>query len=302
MSNATVIKIEKLTKRYSGHTAVDDLTFTAESGKVTGFLGQNGAGKSTTLKALLGLMEPTSGAATISSKRYLELPNPAKVIGVLIEENAFHPTRTGRSHLRILARAAGLPTSRVDEVLRIVELEKAADRKVKGYSLGMKQRLSLAAALLGDPKILVLDEPANGLDPQGMHWLRDLLKDYAKSGRTVLISSHVLSEIAQIADEIVMIHKGELVKQTSLKKLLREAKGATRISSSDARKLAKLLIANHLTLRNQSSDEIVVASEDVNKVLAVAAKNNIEISEMASENNLEDIFINLTDNHKGSKN
>jgi ABC-2 type transport system ATP-binding protein len=222
-----VIDVENFTKKYGEEPAVSDLSFTAQSGKVTGFVGSNGAGKTTTLKALLGLIQATSGTATIEGKNYLDLSDPAITIGALIEENTFHPARTGRSHLRILARAAGLPSSRVDEVLKLVELEKAADRKVGGYSLGMKQRLSLATALLGDPRVLVLDEPSNGLDPQGIHWLRDLLKSYAKEGRTVLVSSHVLSELTQVADEIVIINGGKLIKQTTLAKLLKETKGAT---------------------------------------------------------------------------
>ncbi len=217
----SVITVGKLTKRYGPETAVDGLSFSVQAGKVTGFLGPNGAGKTTTMKSMLGLVEPTSGAATIKGQSYGELSKPTKVVGALVEENTFHPGRTGRAHLRILATAAGLPASRIDEVLKLVDLEKAANRKVKGYSMGMKQRLSLAAALLGDPNILILDEPANGLDPQGIHWLREFLKNFASGGRTVFISSHVLSEVAQIAEEIIVIDKGQLVTQQPLNQLVK---------------------------------------------------------------------------------
>ncbi len=216
-----VITIDGLTKRYGKVAAIDNLSFQVYPGRVTGFLGPNGAGKTTTMKTLLGLVSPSSGKATITGKNYRELSEPTKTVGALIEENTFHPGRTGRAHLRILTIAAGLPEERINEVLKLVELETAADRKVKGYSMGMKQRLGLAGALLGEPDILVLDEPANGLDPQGIHWLRELLKNYAREGRTVLISSHVLSEIAQIADEIVVIDKGHLVTHKPLKELVK---------------------------------------------------------------------------------
>ena len=214
------IEVERLTKRYGETLAVDDLSFTVEAGRVTGFLGPNGAGKSTTLRALLGLIRPTSGQALVLGRPFVELADPARTVGASLDASDVHPGRTGRSHLRTLAAAAGLPTSRVDEVLDMTELTPARDRRVKGYSMGMRQRLALAAALLGDPKILMLDEPANGLDPQGMRWLRDILVALAAEGRAVLISSHVLSEVEQTVDSVVVIGAGRLVMQGSLQDLV----------------------------------------------------------------------------------
>ncbi|MET8805178.1 ABC transporter ATP-binding protein [Streptomyces sp. NPDC004546] len=204
------ITIDGLTKRYGGMTAVDDLTFTVEPGVVTGFLGPNGAGKTTTLRMVLGLITPTAGRALIDGRRYADLRKPRRVVGAVLEATGFHPGRRGRDHLRILAQAGGLPAERVDEVLDRVGLADAAQRRVGGYSLGMRQRLGLASALLGDPKVLVLDEPANGLDPAGMADLRDVLRGLADEGRTVLMSSHVLSEVAQTVDRVVIVAGGTL--------------------------------------------------------------------------------------------
>jgi ABC-2 type transport system ATP-binding protein len=204
------ITVDGLTKRYGHLTAVDDLTFAVEPGRVTGFLGPNGAGKTTTLRMLLGLVAPTSGRALIDGRRYAELAEPRRAVGAVLEATGFHPGRSGRDHLRILASAGRLPASRVPGVLERVGLADAADRRVGGYSLGMRQRLGLAAALLGDPGVLVLDEPANGLDPAGMAELRDLIRGLAGEGRTVLMSSHVLSEVAQTVDRVVIIAGGVL--------------------------------------------------------------------------------------------
>ena len=204
------ITVDGLTKRYGAVTAVDRLTFEVEPGVVTGFLGPNGAGKTTTLRMLLGLVTPTAGRALIDGRRYAELSEPRRAVGAVLEATGFHPGRRGRDHLRILARAARIPFSRVEEVLERVRLTDAADRRVGGYSLGMRQRLGLASALLGDPRVLVLDEPANGLDPAGMAELRDLLRDLAGEGRTVLMSSHVLSEVAQTVDRVVIVAAGTL--------------------------------------------------------------------------------------------
>ncbi|MEV8035258.1 ABC transporter ATP-binding protein [Streptomyces sp. NPDC002742] len=204
------ITVNGLTKRYGAVTAVDRLTFEVEPGKVTGFLGPNGAGKTTTLRMLLGLVTPTAGRALIDGRRYAELSEPRRAVGAVLEATGFHPGRRGRDHLRILALAADIPFSRVEKVLERVGLADAADRRVGGYSLGMRQRLGLASALLGDPNVLVLDEPANGLDPAGMAELRDLLRDLAGEGRTVLMSSHVLSEVAQTVDRVVIVAAGTL--------------------------------------------------------------------------------------------
>jgi ABC-2 type transport system ATP-binding protein len=214
-----VVGVDSLTKRYGELTAVEGLTFTLERGTVTGFLGPNGAGKTTTLRLLLGLADPTSGRALIRGRRYQELDDPARTVGAVLESNDFHPGRSGRDHLRVLALAAELPQSRVGEVLELVELESAADRRVKTFSLGMRQRLGLAAALLGDPELLVLDEPANGLDPAGVHWLRTFLRRFAQRGGTVLVASHVLAEVAQAVDRVLIIHRGRLVSIAALDEL-----------------------------------------------------------------------------------
>ena len=206
----TGMSVRELTKQFGRVRAVDGLTFEVPAGQVTGFLGPNGAGKTTTLRMLLGLVTPTSGSALVGGRRYADLPAPRRAVGAVLEATGFHPGRRGRDHLRILAQVSGLPHGRVDEVLDQVELSGAADRRVGGYSLGMRQRLGLAAALLGDPAVLVLDEPANGLDPAGMVWLRAMLRGLAAEGRTVLISSHVLAEVAQTVDRVVIVHEGRL--------------------------------------------------------------------------------------------
>ena len=209
----------RLTKRFGEITAVDDLSFELERGSVTGFLGPNGAGKTTTLRMLLGLARPTSGQALVFGRPFAELDAPATRVGAVLEASDLHPGRTARDHLRVLARAAGLPSQRVAEVLALVDLTEAADRRTEGYSLGMRQRLGLAAALLGDPELLVLDEPANGLDPEGVRWLRDFLHAFAGRGGTVLLSSHHLAEIAQTVDRVVIIDHGRLVAESTLEAL-----------------------------------------------------------------------------------
>lgn len=213
------LDVQGLTKAYGGIRAVDHLTFTVPSGKVTGFLGPNGAGKSTTLRMLLGLITPTAGTSSILGYRYDQLPDRGRMVGALLDTEQFHPGRTGRNHLRTLTAAAGLPDARIDQVLALVELSGAADRKVGTYSLGMRQRLGIAGALLGDPQVLLLDEPANGLDPAGMRWLRIFLRRLAAQGRTVFVSSHQLGEVAQMADQVVVIAGGRLVVQQAVEDL-----------------------------------------------------------------------------------
>lgn len=217
-----VVSVQGLTKHYGELVAVDDLTFSLEAGTVTGFLGPNGAGKSTTLRLLLGLAKPTRGEALVFGRRYRELDQPARQVGAVLESNDFHPGRSGGDHLRALALAAEIPPTRVDEVLELVELTASANRRVKTYSLGMRQRLGLAAALLGDPELLILDEPANGLDPAGMHWLRSFLRSFAEGGRTVLVSSHLLAEVAQAVDHVMIINRGRLVAAAPLDEFTRE--------------------------------------------------------------------------------
>jgi ABC-2 type transport system ATP-binding protein len=214
-----VVTTSSLTKRYGALVAVDELTFSLRPGTVTGFLGPNGAGKTTTLRLLLGLAEPTAGEARLFGRRYRELEQPIRRVGAVLESADFHPARSGRNHLRTLALAVGLPLSRVEDVLELVELSGAAARRVRTYSLGMRQRLGLAAALLGDPELLILDEPANGLDPAGVYWLRNFLQTLALQGRTVLVSSHVLAEVAQTVDQVLIIHHGRLLASGRLAEL-----------------------------------------------------------------------------------
>ena len=236
-----VVQSDSLSKRYGDVLAVDDLTFNIEAGTITGFLGPNGAGKSTTLRMLLGLAKPTSGHATMFGSPYDELSTPALRVGAVLEATDFHPGRSGRDHLRMLSRSVGLPDARVDDVLSLVELQGAAKRRVKGYSLGMRQRLGLASALLGNPDLLVLDEPANGLDPEGVRWLRDFLRDFASGGRTVLISSHVLAEITQTVDQILIINHGRLVTESTLDDLTARVGGVVRVQSPKPDQLAEVL-------------------------------------------------------------
>jgi ABC-2 type transport system ATP-binding protein len=214
-----VVSVRALTKRFGELAAVQDLTFSLDRATVTGFLGPNGAGKTTTLRLLLGLAEPSAGEALVFGRSYGELEDPARRVGAVLESNDFHPGRSGRDHLRVLALAAEIRQARVEEVLELVQLGPAAGRRVKTYSLGMRQRLGLAAALLGDPELLVLDEPANGLDPAGVHWLRTFLRRFAEQGGTVLVSSHVLAEIAQAVDRVVIIDRGRLVAIAALDEL-----------------------------------------------------------------------------------
>jgi ABC-2 type transport system ATP-binding protein len=220
-----VVRVSSLTKRFEDVVAVEDLTFSLERGTVTGFLGPNGAGKTTTLRLLLGLAEPTAGEALVFGLRYRDLDRPVQRVGAVLESNDFHPGRSGRDHLRALALAAELPARRVGEVLELVELSNAADRRVKTYSLGMRQRLGLAAALLGEPELLVLDEPANGLDPARVHWLRTFLRRFAEQGGTILVSSHVLAEIAQTVDQVLIIDRGHLIATLRLDELVGRGEG-----------------------------------------------------------------------------
>jgi len=214
-----IVTVNNVTKRFGELVAVDHVTFSLQSGTVTGFLGPNGAGKTTTLRMLLGLAEPTSGEALILSRRYAELDEPVRRVGAVLESNDFHPGRSGRNHLGVLALAAGLPMSRVDAVLELVALGSAATKAVRTYSLGMRQRLGMAAALLGEPQLLMLDEPANGLDPAGVRWLRDFLRAFAGAGGTVLVSSHLLAEVAQTVDRVLIIDRGRLVADSVLDEL-----------------------------------------------------------------------------------
>jgi ABC-2 type transport system ATP-binding protein len=289
------LEVRKLTKRYGGKTlAVDDLSFAVESGRVTGFLGPNGAGKTTTMRALLGLLAPSSGEALVEGKPPAAMSDPLRTIGAALEATAFHPGRSGRNHLRGLAAAASIPSSRVDEVLEMVELGGAGRRRVKGYSLGMRQRLALAGALLGEPRILILDEPANGLDPQGMRWLRDLLKAQAAEGRTVLVSSHVLSEVAQTADELILIRNGRLVAQTSLKDFVAGGRSPSRVRCGDADALRAALARAGATVGADEDGALLVSDVEIERIGELALAAGIALHELAPQrSSLETRFLEV---------
>jgi ABC-2 type transport system ATP-binding protein len=290
-----MLAVDTLTKRFGSTRAVDGLSFRASPGRVLGFLGPNGAGKTTTLRTLLGLTLPTSGTATVDDRPYRELRDAIKVVGAVLEGPQFHPGRTGRNHLRVLATAAGVPAGRVDEVLRLVELDGAGHRRVKGYSLGMRQRLSLAGALLGDPRALVLDEPANGLDPQGIRWLRDFLRARANEGRTVLISSHVLAEVAQTVDEVVVISRGRLVAQGAIDELTRDAAAPVRVRSPEPERLREALAAKQITAEQRAAGWLAVHGASLEAVGDTAAERGIAVHELLrDQQSLEDVFLELT--------
>jgi ABC-2 type transport system ATP-binding protein len=298
------IEIQGLTKRFGKVRAVSDLSFTVEAGRVTGFLGPNGAGKSTTLRMLLGLVRPDAGEGRFDGRRYEDLAHPSAQVGVVLEDASFHPGRTGRNHLRVLAAAGRHPARRVDEVLTQVELgPTAADRRVKGYSMGMRQRLAIAAALLGDPEVLILDEPANGLDPPGIRWMRDLLRSQAAQGRAVLVSSHLLSEVAQSADDIVVISHGVLRASGPLEQMLGASNGSggpvTRVRAADGDRLAALLRGRGITLESDGSGVLLARGVPPEVVGAVAAEHRVPLVELGAQSpSLEDAFLELTEVQK----
>jgi ABC-2 type transport system ATP-binding protein len=297
MAGEAAITVDGLTKRYGAQAAVDDLSFEVRSGAVTGFLGPNGAGKTTTLRMVLGLARPSAGRALIFGRPYESLTDPAHSVGASLEVSGFHPGRSGRDHLRSLAAMAKLPRGRVEEVLDIVELRSAAGRRAGKYSMGMRQRLALAATLLGDPQVLVLDEPANGLDPQGIRWLRDFLRAKASEGRTVLVSSHVLSEVAQTVDDVVVISRGRLTYQGSILDFTRRAGGdLTRVQATDIARLRPALEAAGATLRDGSADhELLVADLDAPAIGEIALREGVALRELTAHGaSLEDVFLELT--------
>jgi ABC-2 type transport system ATP-binding protein len=294
------IAVDGLTKRYGSAVAVDDLTFSVSYGRVVGFLGPNGAGKTTTLRALLGLIRPTAGTAVVAGRAYAALPDPVRTVGALLDAKAAHPGRSGRDHLRVLARAAGVADGRVDALIELVGLGNAAGRPVRGYSLGMRQRLAFAVALLGDPGVLVLDEPANGLDPEGMRWLRDLLRSFAHEGRAVLVSSHVLGEVAQSADDIVVVRQGRSVLQASLADVLTQHAGGVRVAGPDAAQLGDHLRLMGAQVSPASTDAIVIRGCGQEEVLHSVARYQLDVSEVSSFGaSLEDIYLELTANPTG---
>jgi ABC-2 type transport system ATP-binding protein len=289
------ITVQGLTKRFGDVLAVDRLSFQVDEGTVAGFLGPNGAGKTTTLRMLLGLVAPTSGTAEIGGRRYRDLPDPARRVGAVLEAGGFHPGRSARDHLRVLATAAGLPPGRADQVLEQTGLAGAGRRRVGGFSLGMRQRLGLAAALLGDPEVLVLDEPANGLDPEGVHWLRGLVRGLAAEGRTVLVSSHLLAEVAQTVDQVVILDKGRLVTQASMAELAAGADRTVRVRTPQPEALRDLLVARGATVTIDGPGRLVVGGVTTEQVGQAAAAGGVVLHEMRFErSNLEDVFLELT--------
>jgi ABC-2 type transport system ATP-binding protein len=288
-----VIDVCGLTKTYGDQRAVDELSFTAPAGRVTGFLGPNGAGKTTTFRCLLGLAEPTSGVALIDGRPYRDLASPRRRVGAVLESSGFHPARTGRNHLRVIARAAGLDIARIDPLLEVVGLSAAGDRRIGGYSLGMRQRLSLATAMLGDPEVVVLDEPANGLDPEGVSWVRRILRIWADEGRTMLVASHVLAEIGQVVDRVVIIRAGKLVAETDIADLT-----ARRVTVRVDR-VEPMLSA----LRAQGADHALLADgaisitgRDTAEIGGIASRAGVTVTELSKQNtgdSLEAMFLEV---------
>ena len=295
----TAIEIDGLSKRFGSVQAVAGLTFNVSAGRVTGFLGPNGAGKSTTLRILLGLIRANHGTATFAGRRYDELAHPSAHVGAVLEHASFHPGRTGRNHLRVLAAAGDHPRERVEDVLDQVDLTSAADRRVKGYSLGMRQRLAIAAALLGDPAVLILDEPTNGLDPPGIRWVRDLVRAQARRGRAVLVSSHLLSEVAQSVDDIVVITAGELRASGPLDGVLGAHQGlVTAVRTTAAEQLRRLLDDRALVVERDGSDTLLVHEASPELVGAIAAEHGVALLELRPHTrSLEDAFLTLTGSH-----
>lgn len=293
-----MIELCSLTKVFGAHRAVNELSFTAPEGNVTGFLGPNGAGKTTTFRCLLGLARPTSGVALIDGLAYRDLPCPRRHVGAVLESSGSHPARTGRDHLRVIARGAGIDQARIDPLLELVGLASAADRRVGGYSMGMRQRLGLATAMLGDPKVLVLDEPANGLDPEGVSWVRRLLRVWADEGRTVLVSSHVLAEVAQVVDRVVVIRDGTLVAETSVADLtdrvtVRVDRIEPMLEALRARR------AEHEVLADGAISIVGWDTAEVGGIAAAAGVTVTELSRFSAGQTLEAMFLAVTgDGHR----
>ncbi|MGI8712639.1 MAG: ABC transporter ATP-binding protein [Solirubrobacteraceae bacterium] len=289
------VEVTSLSKRFGSTIAVDDLSFSVSYGRIVGFLGPNGAGKTTTLRALLGLITPTAGTTMIDGYPYAELRDPVRTVGASLDGGNLHPGRSARNHLRVLARAAGISRTRVEELLTLVELQSAADRRAGDYSLGMRQRLGLAAALLGDPQVLVLDEPANGLDPQGIRWLRDFLRSLASDGRAILVSSHVLAEVAQTVDDVVVIRGGRSVMQASLDRLIAAHGRGVRVAGADAGRLAELFRDRGADVGADPGGAIVIRDRTVEEIAPAIAEQQFVITALAPiESSLEEIYLTLT--------
>jgi ABC-2 type transport system ATP-binding protein len=296
-----VIEVENLSKRFGKKVlAVDGVSFTVDGGTVTGFLGPNGAGKTTTLRMLVDLVHPTAGTVRVLGGRYRDLSKPTTHVGALLDSSGFHPGRTGRNALRIVARAAGLGYDRVDAALEMVELTGAGGRAVKGYSTGMKQRLALACALLGDPEVLLLDEPANGLDPEGMKWLREFLRARAAEGRTVLVSSHVLAEVEQTVDNVLIIGKGKLLAQGPIGQLAANAAPVVRVRSPQAERLENLLREKGAGV-NRLDSALAIRGPSSAEVGELAQANGVVLHELLTEQpSLEDLFLQIAGTRRES--
>jgi ABC-2 type transport system ATP-binding protein len=302
-----MIEVHELTKRYGEKVAVDHLSFTVEPGRVTGFLGPNGAGKSTTMRLILGLDHPTSGTATINGKAYRDLPQPLRTVGALLEAKAVHPGRSARNHLLFLAQTQGLPRSRVDEVLTLVGLRDVAGKRAGTFSLGMGQRLGIAAALLGNPEVLLLDEPVNGLDPEGVLWIRNLMKQLASENRTILVSSHLMNEMAVTADHLIVIGRGKLITESTTEDVIaRSTDKSVRVRTPDSERLAKLITEaggkaalGGTTMHNEPATGngaplLTVTGLDAARVGELAASASIVLHELTPVASLEDAYMELT--------
>lgn len=288
-----MITVSGLTKQYGGRTVVDDVSFTLEPGTVTGFLGPNGAGKTTTMRMMTGLVPATAGTATVDGRPYTDLPNPGAVMGTLLDASAVHPGRSGRTHLQLLASTIGVPAGRVDEVLELVGLADSARRRIGGYSLGMRQRLGIAGALLADPPVLVFDEPANGLDPEGIRWMRDLLRGHAARGGTVLLSSHLLGEVEHTVDRLLVIGQGRIVADGPVSTLL--GGDGTVVRAADPVALAGALEAAGLAVHRGDHGALSVPGTDPSQVGAVAAAAGLALVDLRpQQRGLEDLFFSLT--------
>jgi len=296
------LTVSGLSKQYRGVTAVDDLSFEVEAGRVTGFLGPNGAGKTTTLRMLLNLITPTRGTALVGGRRYADLAEPTRIVGAVLEASSAHRGRTGRNHLRAGCIASGLPFSRADEVLEQVGLTPAADRTFKGYSLGMRQRLGIATAMLGDPQVLVLDEPANGLDPVGIRWMREFLRDLAAQGRTVLVSSHLLSEMQALADDVVIVAAGRLVRQGSVTDVVSSLSRDDRVivETPEPERLLAALSEDAVVTAERSPGGLLISGASAVQVGRAALRAGVLLHQLRSDQpDLEDVFLELTHDKAG---
>jgi ABC-2 type transport system ATP-binding protein len=301
VTGSAMIEAAGLTKRFGDLVAVDELSFTAPAGRVTAILGPNGAGKTTTFRMLLGLASPTAGRALVEGRPYAELERPRQTVGAVLDSSGFHPARTGRDHLRVIATAGGIPRGRVDELLAFVGLARAADRRVGGYSTGMRQRLAVAGALLGDPRVVVLDEPTSGLDPEGVAWMRRLLRELAAEGRCVLLASHLLAEVVQTADRVLIIARGRARREADVASLDGAVELAVRVD--DPESLARVLAVQDGVAVSATGDGRLVVrgatAEEVGRTAARIGASVFELSSLSTGESLEQLYLSLTGAEEG---